>query len=88
MGILFDVSKLKTIHELDIKIKGQEQPKDDEEYKVELEEDDDIEELSVEEMRLFDGDIDESLGERPLSESDKLLDRLYRIFGDTAIYMG
>ena len=51
-------------------------------------EDDDIEELSVEEMRLFDGDIDESLGERPLSESDKLLDRLYRIFGDTAIYMG
>ena len=51
-------------------------------------EEDDIEELSIEEMRLFDGDIDESLGERPLSESDKLLDRLYRIFGDTAIYMG
>ena len=51
-------------------------------------EDDEVEELSIEEMRLFDGDIDESLGERPLSESDKLLDRLYRIFGDTAIYMG
>ena len=51
-------------------------------------EEDDIEELSVEEMRLFDGDIDESFGEQPLSENDKLLDKLYRIFGDTAIYMG
>ena len=55
---------------------------------LEDDEDDDIEELSLEEMQEFDGDIGEEFGEIELNEQDETLAKIYEVFGTKIKYIG
>ena len=61
-------------------------------HDAEVQEDDDfeedIEDLTLEEMQSFDGDIDEDFGEISKSDKDILLEELYMLFDDNILFGG
>ena len=61
-------------------------------HDAEVQEDDDfeedIEDLTLEEMQSFDGDIDEDFGEISKSDKDILLEELYMLFDGNILFGG
>lgn len=73
--------KLAIIENSEIKLHGAEVQEDDD-----FEED--IEDLTLEEMQSFDGDIDEDFGEISKSDKDILLEELYMLFDGNILFGG
>ena len=73
--------KLAIVENNEIKLHGAEVQEDDD-----FEED--IEDLTLEEMQSFDGDIDEDFGEISKSDKDILLEDLYMLFDGNILFGG
>lgn len=73
--------KLAIVENSEIKLHGAEVQEDDD-----FEED--IEDLTLEEMQSFDGDIDEDFGEISKSDKDILLEELYMLFDGNILFGG
>ena len=60
----------------------------DNDLQEEDENEDDFDDLTLEEMQAFDGDIDEDFGEISKSDKDILLEELYMLFDGNILFGG
>lgn len=60
----------------------------DNDLQEEDENEDDFDDLTLEEMQAFDGDIDEDFGEIPKDNKDLLIEQIYNLFNGNVIFGG